>query len=117
MKRREFITLLGSAMAARPLAARAQQTGRRPRLGIVYLGPVAMAGPRVEALLNGLRAAGYGGPEQIEIVLRTSEGDPTRITPLVTEIIERNVDVILAQSSTMVEAFRQATRTIPIVAL
>src|SRR5262245_55395672 len=81
MRRREFITLLGGA-AAWPLAARAQEPGRRPKLGIVYLGPVAMAGPRVEALLNGLRAAGYGGPEQIEIVLRTTDGDPARITPL-----------------------------------
>ena len=117
MKRREFITLIGGAVAVWPLAARAQQAGRRPKLGIVYLGPVAMAGPRVEALLNGLRAAGYGGPEQIEIVLRTTDGDPTRITPLVAEVIERNVDVILAISSVMVQTFRQATRTIPIVAL
>jgi putative tryptophan/tyrosine transport system substrate-binding protein len=116
VRRRDFITLLGGA-AAWPLAARAQQTGRRPKIGIVYLGPAAMAGPRVEALLSGLRAAGYGGPEQIEIVLRTTDGDPTRITPLVAEVIERNVDVILAQSSVMVQAFRQATQTIPIVAL
>jgi ABC-type uncharacterized transport system substrate-binding protein len=115
--RREFITLIGGAATAWPLAASAQQPGRRPKLGIVYLGPVAMAGPRVEALLNGLRAAGYGGPEQIEIVLRTTDGDPTRITPLVAEVVERNVDVILAISSVMVQAFRQATRTIPIVAL
>jgi putative tryptophan/tyrosine transport system substrate-binding protein len=117
MRRREFITLLGSAAAVWPLTARGQQPGRRPKLGVVYLGPVAMAGPRVEALLNGLRAAGYGGPEQIEIVLRTSDGDPTLVTPLVAEVVERNVDVILAISSVMVQAFRQATRTIPIVAL
>jgi hypothetical protein len=68
MRRREFTHASrrrGSRMAA--CGARAQ-TGRRPKLGIVYLGPVAMAGPRVEALLNGLRAAGYGGLEQIEIV-------------------------------------------------
>jgi putative ABC transport system substrate-binding protein len=76
-----------------------------------------MAGPRVEALLSGLRAAGYGGPEQIEIVLRTGDNDPTRTSSMVAEIIERNVDVIVAISSVMVEAFRQATRTIPIVAL
>src|ERR1700745_3018506 len=87
-------------------SARAQQTGQRPKIGVVYLGPVAMAGPRVEALLNGLRAAGYGGPEQIEIVLRTTDGDPTRITPLVAEVLERDVDVILAQSSGMVQGFR-----------
>jgi putative ABC transport system substrate-binding protein len=117
MRRREFIALLSAVAAAWPVAARAQQSGRRPKVGMVYLGPVAMAGPRVEALLNGLRAAGYGGPEQIEIVLRTTDGDPTRITPLVAEVVERNVDVILAISSVMVQAFRQATRTIPIVAL
>jgi ABC-type uncharacterized transport system substrate-binding protein len=116
MRRREFITLLGGA-AGWPLAARAQQTGRRPKLGIVYLGPVAMAGPRVEALLSGLRAAGYGGPEQIEIILRTADDDPTRIGFLVAEVVDRNVDVILAISSVMVQAFRRATRTIPIVAL
>jgi putative ABC transport system substrate-binding protein len=116
MRRREFITLLGGAAAAWPLAARAQPS-RRPKLGFVYLGPVAMAGPRVEALLIGLRATGYGGPEQIEIVLRTTDGDPTRIAPLAAEVVERNVDVILAVSSVMVQVFRQATRTIPIVAL
>jgi putative tryptophan/tyrosine transport system substrate-binding protein len=74
---------------------------------------VAIRGPRADRI----RAVGYGGPEQIEIVLRTTDGDPTRITPLVAEVVERNVDVILAISSVMVQAFRQATRTIPIVAL
>jgi putative ABC transport system substrate-binding protein len=116
MRRRDFISVLAGA-AAWPLAARAQQTGRRPTLGVVYPGPVAMAGPRMQALLDGLRTAGYGGPEQIEIVLRTTEGDPTRISPLVSEVIERKVDVILAIGSVMVQAFRPATRTIPIVAL
>src|SRR5262249_12911742 len=115
--RRKFLATLGGAVVAWRAAARAQQSGRRPKLGIVYLGPVAMASPRVDALLSGLRAAGYGGPEQIEIVLRTADNDPTRITPLVAEVVQRDVDVILAQSSVMVQAFRQATRTIPIVAL
>jgi ABC-type uncharacterized transport system substrate-binding protein len=115
MRRREFITLLGGA-AAWPLAARAQMA-RRPKVGIVYPGPSAMAGPRVEALLNGLRGAGYGGPEQIELVLRVTGGDPVRTAPRATEVIGRNVDVILAVGSVMVEVFRQATRTIPIVAL
>jgi putative tryptophan/tyrosine transport system substrate-binding protein len=111
MKRRAFITLLGGAAVAWPLAARAQQTGRRPKLGVVYLGPVAMAGPRVEALLNGLRAAGYGGPEQIEIVLRTTDGDPTRITPLVAEVVERNVITeLIATITSMAGSHRTAIR-------
>jgi putative ABC transport system substrate-binding protein len=115
VKRREFITLLGGA-AAWPMAARAQMA-RRPKVGIVYPGPSAMAGPRVEALLNGLRGAGYGGPEQIELVLRVTGGDPARTAPLAAEVIDRQVDVILAIGSVMVEVFRQMTRTIPIVAL
>jgi hypothetical protein len=50
-------------------------------------------GPRVEALLNGLRGAGYGGPEQIELVLRVTGGDPARTAPLAAEVIDRQVDV------------------------
>src|SRR6516225_3366607 len=66
-KRRDFITLLGGAALAWPHALRAQ-VARRPKVGIVYPGPAAMSGPRVESFLNGLRGAGYGGPEQIELV-------------------------------------------------
>jgi putative ABC transport system substrate-binding protein len=116
MRRREIIKLLGSAAVTWPLTARAQQTSERPKLGVVYPGPTAMALPRMEALLNGLRATGFGA-EQIEIVLRAAEGDPTRIPPLVAEVVARKVDVILAVGSGMVQAFRTATRTIPIVAL
>src|SRR6516165_8267391 len=54
----------GARMAARLRA----QVARRPKVGIVYPGPAAMSGPRVESFLNGLRGAGYGGPEQIELV-------------------------------------------------
>jgi putative ABC transport system substrate-binding protein len=117
MRRREFITLLGGAAAAWPLGAHAQQTARRPKLGVVYPGRVAMAGPRIEALLNGLRGAGYGGPEQMEIVLRVTAGDPAQTIPLAAEVVESDVDVILAIGSVMVEVFRLATRKIPIVAL
>ena len=116
IRRREFITLLGGA-AAWTKVAHAQRSGQRPKIGFVYLGPVAMAGPRVEALLSGVRTGGFGGPEQVEIVLRTTDGDPTRIDPLTSEVLERNIDVILAVSSVMVQVFQRKTKTIPIVAL
>jgi hypothetical protein len=68
MKRREvLVTLLGGAAVAWPLAARAQQAGRVPRIGVVYPGPQAGAPPRVQAVLDGLRAAGYS---QVEIAGR-----------------------------------------------
>jgi putative ABC transport system substrate-binding protein len=112
MRRRDFLTLVGSAVAW-PLAARAQQAGTVPRIGIVYPGPQAAAPPRVQAVLDGLRAGGYA---QVETVLRVADGDPSRITPLVTEVIASKVDVFFAIGPALVRAARSATQTIPIVA-
>jgi putative ABC transport system substrate-binding protein len=112
-KRREFITLVGGAAVAWPLAARAQQAGSVPRIGVVYPGPQAGAPPRVQALLDGLRAGGYS---QVEIVLRVAEGDPSRIIPLVTEVIASKVDVLCAIGPAVLRAARSATQTLPIVA-
>ena len=93
MRRREFITLLGGTALAWPLDARAQQSPKVPRVGFLYPGPQAAAAPRIEAMLNGLRAAGYSAPAQVELVVRADEGDPSRITPMVAEILGQNVDV------------------------
>jgi putative tryptophan/tyrosine transport system substrate-binding protein len=111
MKRREFITLVGGAVAW-PFAVCAQQAGRVPRVGVVYPGPQAGAPPRVQAILDGLRA---GGSSQVEIVLRVADGDPSRIIPLVTEVIASKVDVLFAMGSPVVRAARSATQTLPIV--
>jgi putative ABC transport system substrate-binding protein len=70
----------------------------------------------MEAYMAGLRGAGFA-EDQIELVLRAAEGDPKRIPPLVAEIVSRQVDIILAIGSGMVQAFRPATQTIPIIAL
>src|SRR6266540_7519511 len=83
LKRREFITLLGGAAAAWPIAVQAQQTPEVPRVGFVYSGSKAAAAPRMEAILSGLRVSGYAAPAQVEIVARTAEGDPAQIVPLV----------------------------------
>jgi putative tryptophan/tyrosine transport system substrate-binding protein len=114
MKRRELITLLGGAVAAWPVAARAQQAAEVPRVGFVYAGSKAAAALRIEAILSGLRAS---APAQVEIVARTAEGDPTQIAPLVAEVIAKNVNVFIVNGPSVLHAAHLATRTIPIVAL
>ncbi|MDA9406485.1 ABC transporter substrate-binding protein [Bradyrhizobium sp. CCBAU 45384] len=115
-KRREFITLLGGAVAW-PLAARAQQPVEVPRVGFVYSGPKAAMAPRMGSILTGLQASGYAAAAQVEIVARFAEGDPDRVAPLVKDVIGKHVNVIIAAAPQVVHAARSATRTIPIVAI
>jgi putative tryptophan/tyrosine transport system substrate-binding protein len=112
--RRRFITLVGGAAVAWPLTARAQQAGSVPRIGVVYPGPQAGATPRVQAVLDGVRAGGFS---QVEIVLRIADGDPSRIIPLVTEVVASKVDVLFALGPAVARAARSATQTLPIVAI
>jgi putative ABC transport system substrate-binding protein len=116
MKRREFITLLGGAAVAWPLAARAQQP-KIPKVGFLYPGPSTAATTRIDAFLGGLRTAGYRVPEQAEFISRFADGDPTRLAPMAIELIDRKVDVIAAVSTGAANAVRAATATTPIVAL
>jgi putative tryptophan/tyrosine transport system substrate-binding protein len=95
MRRRAFITLIGGA-ATWPLALHAQQAAEIPRVGFVYPGSKAAAATRIEAIMSGLRVSGYAAPAQVELVARTADGDPTRIAPLVEEILAKNVNVIIA---------------------
>jgi putative tryptophan/tyrosine transport system substrate-binding protein len=112
MKRREFITLLGGAAAAWPLTAYAQPGERMRRVGYLALGPASASARRVEALRSGLRDLGHVN----DIVLEFRWADSTaELARLAAELVRMNVEVIFAQSSTMVEAARQATNTIPIV--
>jgi putative tryptophan/tyrosine transport system substrate-binding protein len=114
--RREFITLLGGA-AAWPLAARAQQSVQRAKIGVLYPGLASALPSRIAMLRDGLQAVGYREPDNVELVVRSTGGDPTRTIPLAMELVERKVDVILAASSPAVNAVRSATTTTPIVAL
>jgi ABC-type uncharacterized transport system substrate-binding protein len=114
--RRDFITVVGGAAVAWPIAARAQQPAETPRVGFVYPGPKSVMAARMEAIVTGLRGSGYAAPTQVEIVARTAEGDPDQIAPLVKEIIG-NVNVIIAAGPLVVHAARSAVRTIPIIAI
>src|SRR5262249_15474592 len=113
-RRRQFITLLGGAAVAWPLAAAAQQPAKAARIGHLDLGPASARTSRVEALRAGLRDLGYVEGKNIVIEFRWADGIQ-QLPELATELVRMNVDVIFAPSSTMVEPARQATKTIPIV--
>jgi len=112
--RGEFITLLGGAAAAWPLAAAAQQPTKVARIGHLDLGPASARASRVETLRAALRDLGYVEGKNIVIEFRWADGTQ-QLPELAAELVRMNVDVIFAPSSTMVEPARQATKTIPIV--
>jgi putative tryptophan/tyrosine transport system substrate-binding protein len=108
-----------SSAARQPLGrspARAQQAAQPAKIGVLYPGLAAAFPPRITAFREGLQAVGYREPDNVELVLRSTGGDPTRIIPLARELVERKVDVIVAISAPAVRAAQSATTTTPIVA-
>src|SRR5262245_42777608 len=114
LRRRQFITLLGGAAAACPLAARAQQPAKIARIGFLRFGSADTSAGRVEALRAGLRDLGYVEGRNIVIDFRWTERIE-RLSALAAELVGLKVDVIFAPSSTETEAARLATSTIPII--
>jgi putative tryptophan/tyrosine transport system substrate-binding protein len=113
MRRRDFIGLLGSTVAAWPLAARAQQHSRSWRIGIVH-GVPAEASIGVAAFRERLAQLGYVEGQNSIIDYRWSD-QMDRLPSLAAALIELNVDVIVAGDGTRAKIARQATRDIPIV--
>jgi putative tryptophan/tyrosine transport system substrate-binding protein len=116
LRRREFFTLLSGASIATPLAARAQHPAKVRRVGYLFPSSATAAASPIAAFLDGLRAIGYGEPQEVTVVSRAADGDPGRIAPLLADLIAQHVDVIVAISPAAVQAARAATTTIPIVA-
>ena len=116
MRRREFLGVLGGAVAAWPLIARAQQADRVPRIG--YLSPVSAASgfaARDELFRQGLRELGYVDGVNIVIEYRFADGRFDRLPALAAELVQLKVDVIVAAVTQASLAARDATKTIPIV--
>jgi putative tryptophan/tyrosine transport system substrate-binding protein len=118
MKRREFITLLGGAAAAWPLAARAQQPSprRRPVLGYLITGTKVGMAYLVAPFLNRLREIGYNEGQNIDIVTRYADADITRLAVLADELVRSQPDVIVAMDPPAALAAKKATASLPIVA-
>ena len=111
IKRREFITLLGAA-AVWPLAARAQQP-KVWRIGV--LAPVPPTPVMLSAFRDGMRRRGYVEGQNLSIDVRWPQGTFDQDPSVVTELVNDNVDVIVAWATPATIAARRATSTIPIV--
>ncbi|HKF13265.1 MAG TPA: ABC transporter substrate-binding protein [Xanthobacteraceae bacterium] len=107
--RRRFLATLGGAAAAWPLAARAQQGAKIPRIGIIDDAPMW------QAFRQALRKLGYIEGETVNYEYRYSEGVPDRLATVVGELIRRPVDLIATFGTPPTEAAKAATTTIPIV--
>jgi putative ABC transport system substrate-binding protein len=114
VRRREFIALVGGMVVAWPVAVRAQQGGKVPRIGYLDLGPASASASRVEALLGGLRDLGWVEGRNVIFEFRWADR-VEQMSAIAAELASMNVDVIFAPSSTMVEPARKVTSTIPIV--
>ena len=117
MKRREFITLIGGATAAWPLAARAQQAVDVRRIGVLM--NAAADDPefsrRLRAFVQELERLGWADGRNLRIEYRWAAGDADRVRNYATELVALAPDVILASGGTTVAPLQLVTRTVPIV--
>ncbi len=117
MKRRNFIAGIGSAAAAWPLSARAQQAGRMRRVGV--LTALAESDPEAKAQIaafrKGLQERGWLEGRNVEIEFRHADGKPERLPHLALELVRTNVDVVVTHGTPAVQALQKANPAIAIV--
>src|SRR5215831_12250279 len=115
IRRREFITLLGSAATAWPLAARAQQPAL-PVIGYLHPDTPEQMVHLLKAFHKGLGEAGYAEGRNVAFEYRWARNNSDRLPELATDLVRRGVTVIATPGSTAATiAARTATATIPIV--
>ena len=114
VRRREFISLLGGAAAAWPLAARAQQEANLPTIGVFGSDSAAWS-DLISALMQRLRELGYIENRTVAIEYRWTEGRDERYAAMVAELVGMKVDIIVAVGTPAIVAARKATAVIPIV--
>jgi putative ABC transport system substrate-binding protein len=113
MRRREFITFLGGAVAAWPLAARAQKS--LPRIGWLVYGGTTL-GPIDQSLKNALAQTGLVDGRNIEIVFRYANGKPDQLAGLASELVAQKPDLLVAIGGDVIKPLFEASKGgIPIV--
>jgi putative tryptophan/tyrosine transport system substrate-binding protein len=117
MKRREFITLLGGAAVARPLAAQAQQGERMRRIGVLIVYPQTdrEGQVRIAAFLDTLQRLGWTDGRNVRIDYRWNVSDPARDKATAAELVRLTPDVIVTSGPTILAEVQRLTSTIPIV--
>jgi ABC-type uncharacterized transport system substrate-binding protein len=115
MTRREFITLIGGAAAAWPLAAHSQQPGRLPTVGFLGQSTPLGEGERAVAFAQRLRELGWIEGRTVVIEYRWAEGQSERLAEIAAEFVRLKVDVIVTGGTPAVVAVKQATSAIPVV--
>ena len=115
MRRRDFVALLGGSVAAWPLAARAQQPTKIPRVGLLSTFSPSETRPWHQALRQGLRDLGWVEGENISIEYRYAEGRLDRLPGLASDLVRFQVDLIFTDTTSPALAVKYATRTIPVV--
>ena len=115
LRRREFITLVGGAAAAWPLAARAQQPAKVPIIGFLGPGTASAWSAWTAAFVQRLRELGWIEGRTVAIKARWAEGRSERTAEIVAEFVRQKVDVIVSGGTVSVLAAKQGTSVIPIV--
>jgi putative tryptophan/tyrosine transport system substrate-binding protein len=115
VRRRAFITLVGGATVAWPLAARAQQAAKVYRIGFLGNSTAALEADLVGPFREGLRDLGYVEGQNILIEYRWAEGEYERFTALTAELIALRVDVIVTAGTPASLAVQKAATSIPLV--
>jgi putative ABC transport system substrate-binding protein len=115
MRRREFISLLGGAAAAWPLAAQAQQPKKIPRLCFLTFDPGTLQSTRFETFFQSLRDLGYANGQTIAIDYLSADGHGERFPALAAECLRLKADIIAVSTTPATQAAKKVTRTIPIV--
>ena len=113
--RREFLSALGTATVAWPLAARAQQPAKLPTIGFLSTSEPLIESQRVAAFVQQLRELGWTEGRNVAIEYRWAEGRSDRAAEIVAEFVRLKVDVIVTEGTPAALAAKHATSVLPVV--